>query len=241
MAEKAAVLNVYQRINKVRENNDYIKKEKRIGDDDSKFSYLTVTHDQVTHELRKDMLEQGIIVEPHLVSERTVQETMMVQGFKKNPIIRVECVYDVQFVNMDDPKDRASVPVLSHAIDAGDKAPGKALSYAVKMAILKLFFIETGEDDEARREAERDVGAKDDGLSESAITDWITSINDLKGKTVKELEEASTAMWTKIAAACDAKNDGTAKTKLRARLTAKFTALRKPLLAAEKKAAEGAK
>jgi hypothetical protein len=35
-------------------------------------------------------------------------------------------------------------------MDNQDKAPGKALSYAKKYAVLKLFEIETGEDEESR-------------------------------------------------------------------------------------------
>ena len=35
-------------------------------------------------------------------------------------------------------------------MDNADKAPGKALSYAKKYAVLKLFEIETGEDEESR-------------------------------------------------------------------------------------------
>lgn len=35
-------------------------------------------------------------------------------------------------------------------MDNADKAPGKALSYAKKYAMLKLFEIETGENDESR-------------------------------------------------------------------------------------------
>jgi hypothetical protein len=42
------------------------------------------------------------------------------------------------------------VIVSAHANDQGDKAPGKALSYAVKSAILKVLMIETGESDESR-------------------------------------------------------------------------------------------
>jgi hypothetical protein len=35
-------------------------------------------------------------------------------------------------------------------MDNADKAPGKAISYAKKYAVLKLFEIETGEDEESR-------------------------------------------------------------------------------------------
>ena len=40
--------------------------------------------------------------------------------------------------------------VEAHASDNGDKAPGKALSYATKSAILKTLSLETGENDESR-------------------------------------------------------------------------------------------
>jgi ERF superfamily len=43
-----------------------------------------------------------------------------------------------------------TVTVNSHAADNQDKAPGKAMSYAVKYAMLKTFGLETGENDEGR-------------------------------------------------------------------------------------------
>jgi hypothetical protein len=58
--------------------------------------------------------------------------------------------YIVHFVNIDDPKDTASVSINAHAADNGDKAPGKAASYATKYAMLKMFSLETGENDEQR-------------------------------------------------------------------------------------------
>jgi hypothetical protein len=73
-----------------------------------------------------------------------------------------EAFYEIAFVNMDDPKDRAIVHISGHATDSGDKAPGKAVSYAVKVAILKLFGIETGENEESRN---FDKGAYTDEVS----------------------------------------------------------------------------
>jgi hypothetical protein len=66
------------------------------------------------------------------------------------PIIRYEATYDVAFINCDDPAHRVTLRIEAHALDQGDKAPGKAISYATKYAMLKLFSIETGEDDEQR-------------------------------------------------------------------------------------------
>jgi hypothetical protein len=63
-------------------------------------------------------------------------------------------------VNIDDPTDRAVLPIEAHALDQGDKAPGKAMSYATKYAMLKLLSLETGEADEGRVEAVKPNTAK---------------------------------------------------------------------------------
>jgi hypothetical protein len=51
----------------------------------------------------------------------------------------------VAFVNIDDPADRTVVESLGYGIDESDKGPGKAMSYALKMAMLKTFLIYDGE------------------------------------------------------------------------------------------------
>ena len=214
-------LNIYQRINAVREQNEYLKKDKSVDG-----QYKVVTHDQVTHELRADLVKFGIVVEPFLVSERTVQDTLMFMGVKKNPLIRMEGVYDVFFVNVDDPKDRACVRVAAHALDSGDKAPGKMLSYAVKAAMLKVFSIETGEDDEARKEKD----ATGSGLTVADYEDWTAKIDKLSGNNVTEIDSAAQMLWELIHDSVNVTlKDETSGTKLRARLTAKVSALRKAL------------
>ena len=60
--------------------------------------------------------------------------------------------YNIEFVNMDNPDQKTIVSVEAHANDNGDKAPGKAMTYAVKTAVLKQFYFESGENDESRAE-----------------------------------------------------------------------------------------
>lgn len=137
-------LNVHQRINEVRKKVDYIKKDKAVQ------TYKAVTHDQVTALVRDYLVEFGIVIYPNLVSSVTIDTGTTTSS--KTPIIRVEAVYEFTFVNIDDGNDKATVSVSAHANDQGDKAPGKALSYAKKAIMLKVFEIETGEDDESRYE-----------------------------------------------------------------------------------------
>ena len=53
-------------------------------------------------------------------------------------------------MNAETPAERITIVIEAHAMDNADKAPGKAISYAKKYAVLKLFEIETGEDEESR-------------------------------------------------------------------------------------------
>lgn len=136
---------IYQRLNEVRKRIDYVQKDAQVSGAGG--GYKAVTHDQVTANVRPHLVEQGIIVVPSLVSERTVETGTSTKN--GTPIIRHEAVYDVVFSAGG---DAVTVRVASHANDQGDKAPGKALSMAVKYAILKVLSIETGVNEEGRIE-----------------------------------------------------------------------------------------
>lgn len=144
--EPQAPKNIYQRLNEVRKVVDYAKKDKHV--DGVGGGYKVVTHDQITALARGALIEQGIIIVPVEQASQTVLSGAVTQ--KNVPYIRFEPRYAIRFVNMDDPADVAEVVLTVHAVDIGDKAPGKALSYAVKAALLKVLNIETGEDDESR-------------------------------------------------------------------------------------------
>lgn len=136
-------LNLYQRINKIREAVDYIQKDKSVSTGPSG-SYKAVTHDAVTGILRKHLNEYGIICIPNLVASKANDRIGDAKQF------RYDATYAFEFVNSDKPDERLTITIESHAMDNADKAPGKALSYAKKYAVLKLFEIETGEDEESR-------------------------------------------------------------------------------------------
>lgn len=139
--------NIYQRLNEVRKTVTYIRKEKEVTGGGT---YKVVTHDQVTGEIRDSLIANGIMIVPRLVSSKTVDTgTTTAKGI---PIIRYEPWFEIDFVNIDAPSEKVTVPIEAHALDQGDKAPGKAISYATKYAILKLFSIESGEDEEDRPE-----------------------------------------------------------------------------------------
>lgn len=58
--------------------------------------------------------------------------------------MRVETVY--RFVNTENPEEYVEVITYGDGVDSGDKAPGKAMTYGDKYALLKAYKIITGDD-----------------------------------------------------------------------------------------------
>ncbi len=137
-------MNIYQRLNEVRKAVAYLQKDKKVEGK----GYMAVTHDAVTAAVREPFIQYGIFVVPTMIKSAMV-DSGTVTG-KGNPVMRYEATYRIAFVNCEDASDRVDVDIEAHALDDGDKAPGKAISYATKYAFLKLLSIETGLDDEAR-------------------------------------------------------------------------------------------
>lgn len=158
-------MNIYQRINELRKAIGYVQKDKAVSTGGG--SYKAVTHDAVTGMVRAALIEHGVVIVPSVVSSVfNAKEPEAKQRL-------YEATFQIEFVNMDEPTDRIVTHQTAHALDNGDKAPGKAMSYATKYAILKLFNIETGEDEESRyQQDEFDiVGAVDYILASTSIAE----------------------------------------------------------------------
>ena len=159
--------NIYQRINEVRKKVNYVQKDKEVKG----HGYKAVTHDNVTAICRNHLIDQGIVFVPRLMSS-----TMDEVGSTKTgtPIYRYSGLYEIDVVNIDQPDDRITVTAEAHANDSGDKAPGKATSYATKYVMLKLFSIETGESEESRHDvygADETITAEQVAIIEKLIAD----------------------------------------------------------------------
>jgi hypothetical protein len=186
--------NIYQRINEVRKEVAYVQKDAQIQ------GYKGVTHDNVTAALRNSLIRNGILVIPQVAESTTERD---------GKTTRYAGTFDVAFVNVDAREDVFSVRVDAHAFDSGDKAPGKALSMATKLAELKVFTLETGENEEARVEAYEDSGR----ISPEQVDELEFLIEDSKSDTLKilklykvdELSELSVGGYKNIKALCKAK------------------------------------
>lgn len=199
-------MNLMQRINEVRKAIAYIQKDKAVSTGGG--SYKAVTHDAVTAMVREHMVTHGIVSWPHLVESTSMPKE---EGSKQ---FRYEATYDFTFCNVEDRNDSLVIRIQAHAMDNADKAPGKALSYAKKYALLKLFELETGEDEESRYNPE--------GLDEDEFAGYLQAIN-----------EAGDEVTLKKAFAAGFKAADAAKDKEASKLIIKAKDARKAALAKE--------
>ena len=140
--------NIYQRI------NDCMKEVKYIQKDATVQGYKAVTHDNVVAQVRDSLVKSGVLVIPTQVESKLHDKGMKWDKDAGKEVIdnmrMYEGYYQIRFQSIEDKNDFHDICIHSNALDNGDKAPGKALSYATKYAILKMFMIETGENDESR-------------------------------------------------------------------------------------------
>ncbi len=186
--EEKVTWNIYQRLNYVREQVEYIKKNASVS---GAGSYKAVRHDDVTARVREHLVTAGVICIQSLRNHKMVDTgTTTKNGI---PISRLEAEYDITFINMDAPAETVSQIVAAHALDSGDKAPGKAMSYAKKYAYLKTFDLETGEEDEevveqrANNKAEQEREALKRERLNIAIGEHMDSIQAIKS-AIKDAE-----------------------------------------------------
>jgi len=134
-------LNIFQRLNAVMKEVKYVQKEEKMVNGQYRF----VSHDAVTAKLHDPLTNHGIVMLPSVL-EINHQDITVVDKNGPKPAVRTTCKIEVSFVNIDDPTDKVSIVHCGCGIDPGDKGIGKAVSYAVKYALLKVFCLETGDD-----------------------------------------------------------------------------------------------
>jgi hypothetical protein len=126
--------NIQQRVLAVMEAVPYVQKvQRKTG-----MQYTFVNRDAVISKLRVAMIQHGIVYFPSL-------EAYNIDGNR----ITVQVAHT--YANADDRADCIVFANVAYGIDPQDKGPGKAMTYAEKMAHLKLFMIEAGDEDECER------------------------------------------------------------------------------------------
>lgn len=147
MEEKKDKLSLFQKISKVMEEIEYLKKDdKVITNQKTGAGYSAVSEEKVTGEVRKSLIKNGIVIIPVEQNHKREDEVLKDQydNEKVSRLTTVDTTYRIQ--NIDDKEDYILAVSSGTGVDTQDKGIGKAMTYAYKYLLLRMFAIPTGED-----------------------------------------------------------------------------------------------
>lgn len=173
----------------VSQNNKY----KAVGEADvlRAVKPLEAKYRVFSYPVNREIIESGTL------------ETQSGNMVRKQFFLRVKATY--RFINIDKPEEYVDIISYGDGIDSGDKATGKALTYADKYALLKAYKIVTGDDPD--QEASQELLSADtkkvvsgkttrkievgsvDTLIKNLTYEQALTIKIPSGKTFKELKK----------------------------------------------------
>jgi len=149
-------MNIFQKMLKATESIERVAKNLKV--EMGKGSYKAVGEGDVLAAVKPIEVELGIYSYP---CDRNIVETQVlttVKDYNGNKtesnqlFMRLETTY--RFVNVNNPTEFIDIKTYGDGVDSQDKAPGKAMTYADKYALLKAYKIETGDDPDKEGSAE---------------------------------------------------------------------------------------
>ncbi len=168
-------LNLRQKLAEVRRRIGYVQKRGH----NERFNYSYVTAADIAGSVGDILSELGVVVIPRL--EDISYESAMARG-ETTRMARVVMAYTFADV---DSGEEIIAKVAGQGLDSGDKAPYKAMTGALKYALLQSFLLATGDDPEDERP---DTRFTTTGSARLVSADEIGELERLIAETETELE-----------------------------------------------------
>lgn len=156
-------LNIYEKMSFITEEMGVVEKNLKVQVNKTN-SYQAVSERDILDNvkpLEKKYRVYSFPVERNIIDNDTLTKEVEYNGAvtRTNTIyMRLETVY--RFVNLDNIEEYIDIKTYGDGLDTGDKAPGKAMTYADKYALMKGYKISTGDDPD--KEASPENGYKKD-------------------------------------------------------------------------------
>lgn len=150
--KRDTALNIYQRMAAITADLNTVGKNLHVDTGKGK-GYKAVSERDIIDNVKPLEAKYGVYSYPTsrtvLESERLESESTYNGNTTKKTTFfeRVETVY--RFVNIDNPDEYIETTTFAEGIDAQDKGSGKAMTYADKYALMKMYKISTGDDPDA--------------------------------------------------------------------------------------------
>lgn len=183
-------LNIFERLSLITAEIGVVEKNLKVQVNKNS-SYKAVSERDVLDAVKP--IEQKYRVYSYPASRQIVDRDVLVKETEYNQQItrtntlfmRVETVY--RFVNIDNPLEFIETTVYGDGLDTGDKATGKAMTYADKYALMKAYKLSTGDDPDKEASPENVFEKKARATELKATEKQIAMIEDLYND--EELEE----------------------------------------------------
>lgn len=152
-------LNIYEKLSMITEEIGVVEKGLKVQVNKTS-SYKAVSERDVLDAVKP--IEKKYRVYSYPVKREVIDRDTLVKESEYNGNItrtntlfmRIETAY--RFVNIDNPSEYTETTVYGDGLDTGDKAPGKAMTYADKYALMKAYKLST--DDDPGKEASPEKG-----------------------------------------------------------------------------------
>ena len=190
-------MNIYEKMSAITAEIGVVEKNLNVKVN-SNSSYKAVSERDVLDAVKPT--EQKYRVYSYPANRKIVDRDVLTKETEYNGTItrtntlfmRVETVY--RFVNIDKPDEFIETTVYGDGLDTGDKASGKAMTYADKYALMKAYKLSTGDDPDKEASPEHGYEKK---AEPKATTKQIALVEDLY--TDEEIERiCKKAKITKI-------------------------------------------
>lgn len=194
--------NIFQRMSAITQEISTVAKNLSV--DAGKSSYKAVGEADVLAAVKPIEAKHGVYSYPYnrtiIDSGEMVSSTKY--GERKQLFMRVATVY--RFVNVDNPDEYIDITTYGDGVDTQDKAPGKAMTYGDKYALLKAYKIQTGDDPDQNasedlsgvKRGKQQKETQPDRTGEPAYPTEESMVNDLM--TVASKNKKVEGMLTKL-------------------------------------------
>ena len=138
---------IYEKLLKIMEDCSYLLKDMQVGS--GNFAYKAVSDEQVKIKVRESMIKNKVFGHVTSIKEDYDYVTWNEKnkyGEKQKHQYTCKINGSYKFVDVENPDSTLEIPFFGYSIDSGDKADGKAMTYAIKYMFVNCFVMPSGDD-----------------------------------------------------------------------------------------------
>ena len=186
-------LNIYEKLSLITEEIGVVEKGLKVQVNKTS-SYKAVSERDVLDAVKP--IEKKYRVYSYPAKREVIDRDTLVKESEYNGNItrtntlfmRIETTY--RFVNLDNPSEYIETTVYGDGLDTGDKAPGKAMTYADKYALMKAYKLSTGDDPDKEASPEKGYAKKSEPDYRKELIKYCKENNIDMNKVAKDYQLA---------------------------------------------------